>query len=166
MPLAGIVAGDAANDQNAKERRARIDRRQMSWRTVLYGFLRSRRRRSRRDSEHRPLFSDWHHPWLFFLGVGIMIMSVLDAFLTLRLLGFGAIEANPVMRVAIDSDVGAFVAVKLLMTALALFVLIYASRYRLFGRLRVGTMLTALFCAYCALITYELVGLSLLTQFN
>ena len=163
MGFAGIVARDAANDMTASERRANTDRRQMSWRTVFYGFLRSRRRSSRRDAEGRPIYVDWHHPWLFFLGVGIMLMSVLDAFLTLRLIGIGATEANPVMRFFLDSNVGLFVGLKVLMTAAALFVLVYASRYRLFGRMPVGVLVTTLFCLYAALISYEIVGLSVLS---
>ena len=136
----------------------------MSWRTVFFGFLKSRRRRARRDGERRGVFVDWHHPWLFFLGVGIMLMSVVDAFLTLRLLGFGAIEANPVMRLAMGVDTAWFVTLKVLMTAFAVFVLVYASRYRLFGRMRVGLLITALFCCYAALISYEIVGLSVLSE--
>ncbi|MEL7539093.1 MAG: DUF5658 family protein [Pseudomonadota bacterium] len=157
------MAGDAANDGTATERRGRTDRRRMSWRTVAYGFLKSRRRGSRRDGEQEPVYLDWHHPWLFFLAIGIMVMSAADAFLTLRLMGFGATEANPVMAAAMTADVGWFVTLKIAMTAFALFVLIYASRYQLFGRFRVGLLITFMFCAYSALIAYEIVGLSVLT---
>jgi hypothetical protein len=73
------------------------DRRRFTWRTVVFGYLRSRRRGHRRHDEREPVFSDWHHPWLFFLAIGIMLFSSLDAFLTLRLLDRGAIEVNPVM---------------------------------------------------------------------
>lgn len=159
MALAGIVAGDAANDQIANDERRLHDRRNDSWRTVFYGFLKSRRRSSRREIEGKELYSDWHHPWLFFLGVGIMLMSVADAFLTLRLLANGAFEANPVMRGLIDWNTAGFVSLKLLMTGLALLTLVYASRYRLFGRFRVGVIITLFFCMYMTLICYELMGL-------
>lgn len=159
MGLAGIVAGDAANDQNANDERRSTDRRQQTWRTVFYGFLRSRRRSSRRELEGAELYTDWHHPWLFFLGVGIMLMSVADAFLTLQLLAKGAFEANPVMRGLIDWNTAGFVSLKLLMTGLALMTLIYASRFRLFGRFRVGVIITLFFCMYSTLICYEILGL-------
>ncbi len=164
MGLAGIVAGDAANDMNAEERRDSFERRNMSWRTVLYGFLRSRRRSTRRTEEPASLYGDWHHPWLFFLSVGIMLMSAADAFLTLRLLSYGATEANPLMHSLIYLDVSWFVGLKIIMTALSLMVLIYASRYRLFGRVRVGILVTFFFCAYLTLIVYELIGLMLLAD--
>jgi hypothetical protein len=73
------------------------DRRAFSWQTVFFGFTRSRRHATRRDDEAEPVFTDWHHPWLFFLAIGIMLMSSLDAFFTLQLLERGAYEANPVM---------------------------------------------------------------------
>ena len=38
--------------------RSRPDRRSFTWRTVFYGFLRSRRRAHRRSSEDEPVFTD------------------------------------------------------------------------------------------------------------
>lgn len=159
MGLAGIVAGDAANDLTAEDQRNASDRRTMTYRTVVFGFLRSRRREPRRLDEKRGVYRDWHHPWLFFLGVSIMLMSVADAFLTLKLLAVGAVEANPVMRGLIDWNTAGFVSLKLLMTGLAILTLVYASRYRLFGRLRVGLIITLFFCIYTTLIFYEIMGL-------
>ena len=159
MQIAGIVTGGAANDNNATDSRELGDRRQMSWRTVAWGFFRSRRRAFRRGDEARAVYSDWHHPWIFFLGVSIMLMSVTDAFLTLQLIGAGAVEVNPVMRELIEQDTTLFVSIKLAMTALGLFVLVYASRFRMFGKLRVGIIITTFFCAYLTLIAYELIGI-------
>ena len=50
-------------------------------------------------TEDEPLFTDYHHPWLFFLATGIMLLSCFDAFFTLQLLDRGAVEINPVMMV-------------------------------------------------------------------
>ena len=58
-----------------EDRRVRTDRREFGWRTVFYGFLRSRRRAPRRSADGDVTFLDWHHPWLFFLSVGTMLMS-------------------------------------------------------------------------------------------
>ncbi len=164
MALAGIITGVAANDADASDLRCPGERRSMTWRTVAYGFLLSRRRAARRTDDPASIYSDWHHPWLFFLAVGIMLMSAADAFLTLKLLALGAVEANPVMRGLIHTDTTLFVSLKLLMTAGGLFVLIYASHYRLFGRLRVGLLVTAFFCGYLTLISSELMGLMLLAD--
>ncbi len=162
MALAGIVTGAAANDMSADEVRREGDRRSMSWRTVANGFLRSRRRSARRESEAGQIYQDWHHPWIFFLGVSIMLMSVADAFLTLQLINRGAIEANPFMR-SLLWNTGLFVGLKLLMTAFSIFVLVYASRYKIFGRMRVGLLITGFFCMYLTLITYEILGFAILS---
>jgi hypothetical protein len=148
-----VTAGLAPPDRREE------DRRQFGWRTVLYGFVRSRRRQARRASDCRHPFSDWHHPWLLFLGIGVMAMSAADAFLTLRLLERGAVEANPFMRLLIDTDVQWFVSVKLTLTGLGLMLLVYTSRILLFRRIRVGALITGFFCGYACLICYEYFGL-------
>jgi len=164
MALVGIVAGSAANDSLASETRSNADRRRMSWRTVAYGFLRSRRHRFRRGADENEIYIDWHHPWLFFLAVGVMLMSVTDAFLTLQSLNLGAIELNPLMDGLITWNTAGFVSLKMLMTAFGLFALIYASRYRLFGRIRVGLFVTMFFCAYLTLTCHHILGFMTLGQ--
>ena len=98
------------------ERRDVVDRRQFSWRTVLYGFARSRRREHRRDADADVAFIDWHHPWLFFLATGTMLLSCADAFMTLILIENGMFEANPVMAKAMAEGTGLFVASKMALT--------------------------------------------------
>ena len=141
------------------ENRIMIDRREFSWRTVLFGFLRSRRRDKRRIAEAEPVFTDWHHPWLFFLAVGIMLMSGLDAFFTLQLLDRGAVEINPVMNVVIGKGTPVFAASKMLMTGIGILALVFLSRLRFMNRIRTGLILTAFFSFYAVLICYEFVSL-------
>jgi len=66
------------------DKRATMGRRVFTWKTIVFGFARSRRRNLRRELDAEVIFLDWHHPWLFFLAVGTMIMSCLDAFMTLQ----------------------------------------------------------------------------------
>ncbi len=142
-------------DENRTDR----DRRAFSWRTVLYGFFRSRRRDSRRDAEGEPVFVDWHHPWLFFLATGIMFMSGLDAFFTLQLIERGAIEINPVMALMIGKGTLAFAVSKMLLTGVCVLALVFLSRSRFMNRIRTGLILTAFFSFYAVLICYEFVFL-------
>lgn len=135
------------------------DRRAFSWRTVFYGFLRSRRRAMRRSSEGEALFTDWHHPWLFFLAVGTMILSCLDAFFTLQLLDRGAMEINPVMDAAIGQSTMLFAATKVSMTGFGILVLVFLSRARFMDMIRAGTILTVFFSFYACLVCYEFVYL-------
>lgn len=139
--------------------RSENDRRLFSWRTVFFGFLRSRRRDTRREDEVEPTFTDWHHPWLFFLAVGIMLMSVMDAFFTLQLLDLGAIEINPVMATVIGQSASSFAVSKMLLTGVGILALVFLSKSRFFNRVRTGLILTFFFSFYAVLICYEFVNL-------
>lgn len=144
-------------DGTAIDLRVTDDRRQFTWRTVVYGFVRSRRRGNRRLGEAEPLFTDWHHPWLFFLAVGIMILSTCDALFTLQLISRGATEANPLMAAIMENGAGPFAIAKMLMTGFGILALVFLSRSRLFKRVRTGLFLTAFFSIYCCLVCYEFV---------
>ncbi len=135
------------------------ERRDLSWRTLIFGYLRSRRRTTRRASEGMPIYTDYHHPWLFFLATSIMMMSCFDAILTLQLLDRGAIEINPFMAAVINQGTLTFVATKMLLTSLGILALVFLARARFMRRFRTGLILTFLFSAYAILVCYEFVFL-------
>jgi hypothetical protein len=139
--------------------RASVERRHFGWRTVVYGFTLSRRHAHRREIDNEVIFLDWHHPWLFFLSVGTMLLSCADAFLTLQLLNMGMIEANPIMQSALEKGTEFFISLKLLMTALGIFVLVFVAKSHFLNRFRTGLFLTVFFSAYACLVCYELVNL-------
>jgi hypothetical protein len=133
------------------------ERRQFTWRTVALGYTRSRRRQQRRDLDTVPVFVDWHHPWLFFLATGTMLLSSMDAFFTLQLIARGAIEVNPVMALALEYGHGVFAATKMVLTAVPILVLVYLSRTRFFNFVRTGLILTMSFTIYACLVCYQFV---------
>lgn len=135
------------------------DRRRFTWRTVFFGFALSRRRLHRRDVDSDVIFLDWHHPWLFFLSVGTMLLSCADAFLTLELISRGMVEANPLMQAALDRSTSFFVSTKLAMTALGIFTLVFLAKAHFLNRFRTGVFLTIFFSTYACLVCYELVNL-------
>ena len=137
--------------------RAIPDRRRFGWKTIVFGFLRSRRRGHRRTNDPEPLFVDWHHPWLFFLATGIMLLSSLDAFMTLQLINLGAIEVNPVMAAAMGGGTTAFAVSKMLLTGASTLALVFLANSKLFNCIRAGLTLTVFFSFYCCLICYEFV---------
>ncbi len=141
------------------ERRTLGDRRHFSWRTVLFGFFRSRRHACRRAEDAEVHFLDWHHPWLFFLAVGTMLLSCADAFLTLLLIDNGMYEANPVMAGAMGVGTNVFVASKMTLTGLGILVLVYLAKAHFLDRFRTGLFLTVFFSGYACLVCYELVNL-------
>lgn len=145
---------------NAAENNRQLDdRREFGWRTVMFGFLRSRRRDTRRLTDGDVVFMDWHHPWLFFLAVSTMLLSCADAFLTLRLIDLGMIEANPVMASVMAHGTAAFAATKLGLTGFGILTLVFLAKSRFLDRLRTGLFLTTFFTAYACLVCYELVNL-------
>lgn len=142
-----------------KEKRDETERRAVTWRTVFYGFTRSRRREHRRVVDDEVIFLDWHHPWLFFLATGTMLLSCADAFLTLQLIERGMIEANPVMNAVMAQSTLMFTSTKLAMTAFGILVLVFLAKAKFLNRYRTGTFLTIFFSFYACLVCYELVNL-------
>jgi len=146
----GRVAGD---------KRAEDERRLVTWRTVFFGFTRSRRREHRRFVDDDVVFLDWHHPWLFFLATGIMLMSCADAFLTLQLIDLGMRESNPVMNAVMAHSTTLFTSTKLAMTGVGILVLVFLAKSRFLNRYRTGALLTVFFVFYACLVCYEFVSL-------
>ncbi len=141
------------------DKRAQNDRRAFSWRTVFFGFLRSRRHAHRRSMDDTLIFIDWHHPWLFFLATGTMLLSCADAFLTLQLIDKGMFEVNPFMQLVLAESTLLFTSTKLAMTGLGILVLVFLAKARFMNRFPNGLFLTMFFSFYACLVCYELVNL-------
>lgn len=144
----------AALASRGDERRKASDRRRISLRSFLQGGLTPRRRTGRRAGEHH-LPIDWHEPYLLFLSVMILLLSVADAFLTLTLIMGGAEEANPLLAFILRERPELFAVVKMGLTGLGVLVLVAVARSRLFQVMRAGIVLQGIFVAYVALIAYE-----------
>jgi hypothetical protein len=141
------------------DKRAKTERRETSWRTVFFGFTRSRRRTHRRLVDDAVIFLDWHHPWIFFLATGIMLLSCADAFLTLQLVELGMYEANPAMQAVMAQSTLLFTSTKLAMTGFGILILVFLANSRFLNRIRTGLILTVFFSFYACLVCYELVSL-------
>ena len=136
------------------ERRRGGDRRRLTLRSFLQGGLNPRRRGGRRAGEqHLPV--DWHEPYLLFLSLTILLLSVADAFLTITLIMGGAQEANPVMAYVLRDRPEWFAAIKMGLTGPGVLVLVAMARSRVFRVMRVGLVLQGIFVVYVALIAYE-----------
>jgi hypothetical protein len=141
----------------AAERRAEgADRRARVWYALLYGGFKPRRRAGRRAEDQQRAIVDWHDPALLASAVLTLILCVLDAGLTLRLLASGAHEANPVMALLVYGDARRFVILKLALTAFGVMALVVLARVRVFRWLRVGALVHSTLVAYLLLISYEL----------
>ncbi len=139
-----------------QERRERDERRRRVWWSVCYGSFNPRRRtaqRRRDDSGHQ--FLDWHSSHLLAVAIGILLLCVLDAFLTLVLLQMGAAEVNPIMALLVDRNVAAFAAVKMTLTSMSIVFMVFLARYRFMRLLPIAWMLYGVLIVYASLIGYE-----------
>jgi len=144
------------HDDTILERR-NLDRRRFSLRSLGGALFTLRRRRSRRKGDHINSYVDWYEPWPLVASLVIILLSGLDAFLTLVLLNHGAVELNMLMDWLIKTDIRTFAAVKLAMTGLALIVLVLHFNFHLYRVLPVRYLMCALMSLYAFLITHEII---------
>ena len=145
-----------AGPDSSHERRARADRRHRVWWSVWYGSFTPRRRAPpRREGDSRFHSLDWHSSHLLAVAIGILLLSVLDAFLTMMLLQGGADEVNPVMALLIYRSVAMFAALKMGMTGMGVVLMVFLARYRFMRLLPVAWVLYGVLIAYVSLIAYE-----------
>jgi hypothetical protein len=147
---AGWVGGDGLH----RERRSDGDRRRTTIRTFLQSGFTPRRRGARRSDE-RHMLVDWHEPYLLALAVTILLLNVVDAFLTLTLLTTGAREANPFVAFILEEHPRLFALTKMGLTGGGVLILVAVARIRLFNVMRVGSLLHAVLAGYVTLIAYE-----------
>ena len=142
--------------QVTRERRDRNDRRRRTVWSVCYGSFNPRRRAPpRRTGDSRFHTLDWHSSHLLAVALGILLLSVADAFLTPVLLQGGAAEVNPIMAVLLYRSVAMFAAAKITMTSISLVLMVVLARYRFMRLIRVEWVLYGVLLAYISLIAYE-----------
>lgn len=130
------------------------ERRKPSLRSIFYGMINPRRRRVRRDDDWDNAFLDWHPRSLLFVATVILLLSVLDGLLTIKLVNAGAQEINPLLAVLVDHSTAWFALIKWLFTAIGVLVLVAAAHARIFGRIKAKTVLYAVMLGYATLVLY------------
>ncbi len=147
---------DAVSDaQLAFERRDRKDRRQPSLKGFIYGLFLARRRGPRRAENYLNHYSDWYDVKLLVLSLSLLLLSCLDAAMTMRLLSLGAVEMNPIMDELLKKGTNYFIWIKIGVTALCLIVLVAHNRLKIFKVIRVDLILITAVFMYLGLVTYE-----------
>jgi hypothetical protein len=148
-PGPGAVAAPFAD-----RRVAESDRRALSLKTLLASGFSPRRRMGRRaDDQELPV--DFHDPRLLVPVVAMLLLSLTDAFLTVRLMSDGAQETNPLLAFVLTEHPRLFAAVKMGLTGFGTLLLVVLARARAFKVVRVSVFLYGLAAAYFALVGYE-----------
>ena len=143
----------------AQSRRWR-ERRNFGFSTLVCGTLHCRRRGARRSSDAHTFYVDWYEPRLLYITLGVLMLSSVDAVMTLNLLQHGSVELNPIMGLLIEQNVSLFVYTKLMLTGASLVFLVVHINFRLFRFIKIIHCLIAALVGYLILVAYELVLLS------
>ncbi len=137
--------------------REMTDRRQFGFRTIFSGLLRPRRRYPRRGEDGDSYHADFFDRELMFPAVGTVLLSAMDAMLTLIAIGIGqATEANSVMASLIQTGSATFAAWKLIGTIVGVVLLISMANMRVLAGLRARSILYIFFGGYVLLVSYQL----------
>jgi hypothetical protein len=139
------------------ERRAAPDRRRHSWRTVTYCGLHGRGRRHQARRQDHSYYLDRYEYGLVFVGLLVMLLSCVDALLTLFLLDRGAYEVNYLMARLLDMGVRPFILAKIIITAAGVLFLLMHAHFRLLRVTSGKRMLQVLAAIYGLLIGWEAV---------
>lgn len=113
----------------------------------------------RRQADRRRFFLfDYYSPKIFVAVTLILLLSLVDAALTLWLIGEGAQELNPVMAYFLNLGPNAFVAAKYLITSASV-VIVVLFNYILIQRVRfpLGDLLHYFAACFAAVVIWELV---------
>jgi len=145
-----VTASDASDRRNAP------DRRQRTLYSLFYGSFNPRRRRPRRTDARSLRDLDWHQPQWLAVAMLIVVLSCVDAALTLSLMSHGAYEVNPIMAPIVGGSPLVFTLIKVGLTAGGVVLLTLAARMRAFGKIPVSFLLYAVLIGYGMLVVYEL----------
>jgi hypothetical protein len=119
-------------------------------------MFRPRRRRVRRESDLENAFLDWHPQPLMLAAVAVLLLSVADGLLTVRLVSAGVHEINPLLSALVRGSPAGFALVKWLLTACGVIALVVAAHARIFRKLRGATVLYGVAAGYLVLVLYGL----------
>lgn len=133
---------------------AKTDRRALTLRTLFASGFSPRRKAGRRASDHE-LLVDFHDPRLLVPVLVMLLLSIADAFLTVRLLNTGAQETNPLLAFLLHRHPYLFAAVKMTLTGLGVTLLVVLARARVFKVVRASALLYGLTAVYLCLVAYE-----------
>jgi len=107
------------------DKRRGIDRRTNNKARLKYLLFNGRRERFRRDEDRGKAFIfDRYNQNLFLAITAILILSILDAVLTLAVIQRGASELNPVMAYFLEHGTLTFIVAKYVLTSIGVLILL------------------------------------------
>jgi hypothetical protein len=156
MPAEDQLVTLASGEDLQAERRRGPDRRRHTWRTLTYCGLQGRGRRHQVRRHDSNYYLDRYDQRLVFTGLLVLLLSCVDAMLTLTLLDKGAYEANHLMAHLLSIGDKPFVVTKIAMTAAGVLFLLMHAHFRVLRVTSGKGMLQFLAVLYGLLILWEL----------
>ncbi|HMV12589.1 MAG TPA: DUF5658 family protein [Nitrosomonas sp.] len=117
--------------------------------------LKQGKRVLKRRSGSGAAYVDTYSTYIVLCTILTIILSALDALLTLNILARGGVELNNFMAVLIDDSTEKFVSIKLALTSLAMIFLLIHHHVELTQSLKVKHLLILILVGYSTLICYE-----------
>ena len=119
------VLNSGSCESSYKEKRRGIDRRTNNKSRLKYLLVNGRRVDSRRDEDNgKAIIFDRYNQNLFLAITTILLLSILDAFLTLIVIQRGATELNPVMAYFLELGTPTFIVAKYILTSIGVLILL------------------------------------------
>jgi hypothetical protein len=140
------------------ERRRGRDRRKKRLSDLLAPFTHRRRARVRRLSDRRTIVQlDLYSKPVLPAIVLVCVLSMVDAYMTLFLIGHGAVEMNPVMDYFLRQGLLTFVLVKYMLTAMSV-ILVVALHYVYipFMRIFVSDLIMVFAGVFAAVVSWQI----------
>jgi len=114
-----------------------------------------KRRKARRAEEDQNYYVDWYETRDFIFILSIVLLCILDAFFTLRIITNGGSEVNPLMINFIARSPVACLALKYVVTVICLIIILMHKNFIIFNKLRAYTVIYLIFAIYLVLVGYE-----------
>ena len=140
------------------DRRSGKDRRNRSKSNVVKTLINGHRELARRQNDrNRVVYFDRYSSTSLWLIITILILSIVDAILTVILIRNGAVELNPVMAYYLNISPQIFMFVKYFLTSLSVFILlIYGSVALKGGLIQIRSVFPLIITVFASVVVWEI----------
>jgi hypothetical protein len=125
---------------------------------LKFFLLGGRRKSARRgDDKKEFIYVDQYRPWLLFVIILLLILSISDGLFTLHLIDRGAIEKNPLMAYFLSLGAWPFMTAKFLLTCSGILILlVFHNFYSSLLRTHIITFIPAFVAIFLVVLFWQL----------
>jgi hypothetical protein len=140
------------------DRRQSGDRRGHRRPRLKFFLFGGRRKSARRGGDKQEfIYVDQYRPWLMFVIILVLILSISDGLFTLHLINLGAIEKNPLMAYFLSLGAWPFMTAKFLLTCFGIvLLLIFHNFYSRILRIQIIAVIPAFVAIFLVVLFWQL----------